>query len=113
MLDPRPHQIEALEALREIAPSGRAIAVMACGTGKTLVGRLAALEQAGVNGLIMLLVPSKELLRQTYEDWQRDVPGGVDGRTLDDGRTIDLGSDLNSAALKALKRRVRARIKEQ
>ncbi|MFE9412276.1 hypothetical protein ACFYN0_26310 [Streptomyces sp. NPDC006704] len=45
-------------------------------------------------------------------DWE-DVFDRVDGRTLDDGRTIDLGSDLNSPALKALKRRVRARIKEQ
>lgn len=78
-MQPRPHQIEALEAIRAIGPSGRALAVLACGTGKTLIGRLAALERAGASGRVMLLVPSKELLRQTYEDWQRDVPGGVDG----------------------------------
>ncbi len=78
-MQPRPHQIEALEAIRAIGPSGRALAVLACGTGKTLIGRMAALERAGTGGRVMLLVPSKELLRQTYEDWQRDVPGGVDG----------------------------------
>ncbi|MDJ0463069.1 DEAD/DEAH box helicase [Streptomyces sp. H27-C3] len=78
-MQPRPHQIEALEAIRSIGPSGRALAVLACGTGKTLIGRMAALERAGDDGRVMLLVPSKELLRQTYEDWQRDVPGGVDG----------------------------------
>ncbi|MFI2616610.1 DEAD/DEAH box helicase family protein [Streptomyces sp. NPDC018584] len=78
-MQPRPHQIEALEAIRAIGPSGRALAVLACGTGKTLIGRMAALERAGADGRVMLLVPSKELLRQTYEDWQRDVSGGVDG----------------------------------
>lgn len=77
-MQPRPHQIEALDAIRGIGPAGRALAVMACGTGKTLVGRLAALERAGDTGIIMLLVPSKELLRQTYQDWHRDVEGGVD-----------------------------------
>lgn len=85
--DARPHQIEALDAIRGIGPSGRALAVMACGTGKTVVGRLAALERAGDTGLVMLLVPSKELLRQTYSDWQRDLPGGVDGLLVySDGR---------------------------
>lgn len=78
-MEPRPHQREALDAIRGIGPSGRALAVLACGTGKTLIGRLAALERAGRDGSIMLLVPSKELLRQTYEDWQREVEGGVEG----------------------------------
>ncbi|KUL44796.1 hypothetical protein ADL22_12700 [Streptomyces sp. NRRL F-4489] len=78
-MQPRPHQIEALEAIRTIGPAGRALTVLACGTGKTLIGRLAALERAGETGRIMLLVPTKPLLRQTYLDWHHDVEGGVDG----------------------------------
>jgi len=66
--EPRPHQADALAAIRRIGPAGRALVVMACGTGKTLVGRRAALERAGADGLVLLLAPSKELLRQTYED---------------------------------------------
>ncbi|ONK13250.1 DEAD/DEAH box helicase [Streptomyces sp. MP131-18] len=75
---PRSHQEEALSAIRGIGPAGRALVVMACGTGKTLVGLLAALERAGDRGVVMVLVPRKALLRQTYLDWRADIPGNVD-----------------------------------
>ncbi|MEU7146979.1 DEAD/DEAH box helicase family protein [Streptomyces sp. NPDC045456] len=74
VMNPRPHQLAALEAIRNIGPTGRALAVMACGTGKTLVGQVAALERVGTTGSVMLLVPSKELLRQTYDNWQQQTP---------------------------------------
>jgi hypothetical protein len=44
-------------------------------------------------------------------DWE-DVWDRLEKRTLDDGRGIDLGGDLGSPALTALKRRVRAARKE-
>ncbi|MGW9067956.1 DEAD/DEAH box helicase family protein [Streptomyces yangpuensis] len=78
-MQPRPHQIEALAAIERLPPEGRGLVVMACGTGKTLVARRAAQKRAGKDGIVMLLVPSKELLRQTYLDWQCDTDGGVDG----------------------------------
>lgn len=40
-------------------------------------------------------------------DWE-DIYDRLERRTLDDGRGIDLGTDLGSPALTALKRRVRA-----
>lgn len=69
----RPHQQEALDAVAAMGPSGRALVVMACGTGKTKVGRDAACVRAGRNGLIMVFVPSKLLVRQTYLDWRADL----------------------------------------
>lgn len=44
-------------------------------------------------------------------DWE-DVFDRIERSPLDDGREIDLGTDLGSAALTALKRRVRAARKD-
>jgi len=44
-------------------------------------------------------------------DWA-DVYDRLERRTLDDGRGINLGTDLGSPALTALKRRVRAARRE-
>jgi hypothetical protein len=44
-------------------------------------------------------------------DWE-NVWDRLEKQTLDDGRGIDLGDDLGSPALTALKRRVRAARKE-
>lgn len=63
-----------------------------------------------------------ELVQQTVDivdgwypegriDWG-DVFDRLERRTLDDGRGIDLGTDLGSPALTALKRRVREARKE-
>lgn len=45
-------------------------------------------------------------------DWE-DVFDRLEGRTLEDGRGIDLGEDLGSPALVTLKRRVRAARRER
>jgi predicted helicase len=83
----RPHQDEALDnilsALRE---HDRATALMACGTGKTLVALWVAEKvaqasslqrqnsQAGMPApLILVLVPSLALLRQTLHEWARET----------------------------------------
>ena len=84
---PLPHQHEALDnilsALRE---HDRATALMACGTGKTLVALWMAENvaqasslrspdaQAGMPApLILVLVPSLALLRQTLHEWARET----------------------------------------
>lgn len=69
-LAPRPHQIDALADLaRAFAIHGRTQLVMACGSGKTLVGRWHA--QAAGCGLTLVLVPSLALLAQTLGEWRR------------------------------------------
>ena len=69
---PLPHQ---LEALSNIVPAlhnnSRASAIMACGTGKTLVA-LWATEQLEAKRVIVLL-PSLALLRQTLHEWLKET----------------------------------------
>ena len=77
-MEPRPHQRDALKAIESIGASGRALVVMACGTGKTKVGRDAAVARAGESGLVMVVVPSKWLVRQTYLDWLSDSDSPLD-----------------------------------
>jgi superfamily II DNA or RNA helicase len=70
--NPLPHQAEAIDnlfsALRE---HDRATALMACGTGKTLVALWVA-ERMRVQN-ILVLVPSLALLRQTLHEWARET----------------------------------------
>lgn len=67
---PRPHQVEALTDLaRALAVHDRCQLVMACGTGKTLIGRWHT--QAAEAALTLVLVPSLTLLAQTLAEWRR------------------------------------------
>jgi predicted helicase len=79
---PQPHQQEALNAiLPTLKKQSRATAVMACGTGKTLVALwvaecctnvgAASAPRTGRN--ILVLVPSLALLRQTLHEWLRET----------------------------------------
>src|SRR6266550_1521467 len=67
-----PHQAQAIDnllpALRE---HDRATALMACGTGKTLVALWVA-QRMGVQN-ILVLVPSLALLRQTLHEWAHET----------------------------------------
>lgn len=68
-LQPRPHQLAALADLTEaFAVHDRVQLVMACGTGKTLVGRWAADRQR--SRLTLVLVPSLALVAQTLTTWR-------------------------------------------
>jgi len=63
-----PHQTEALDdILASLVNSGRATAVMPCGSGKTLVGLWASENMECQN--IIVLVPSLALIRQTLHEW--------------------------------------------
>lgn len=69
-LQPRPHQVEALANLvAAFAVHDRVQLVMACGTGKTLVGRWHA--EASEAREVLVLVPSLALLAQTLREWRR------------------------------------------
>ncbi len=68
-LTPEPHQREALEAiLADLAAGGRSQVVMACGTGKTLLGRWAA--QGHDAQVVAVFCPSLALVAQTIREWR-------------------------------------------
>jgi predicted helicase len=70
--EPRPHQEQAVQAIAEALESNdRVTAVMACGTGKTLVALWLA-ERMGYQQ-ILVLVPSLALMRQTLHEWLRET----------------------------------------
>lgn len=65
---PQPHQTEALDALvPALQTHDRVSAIMACGTGKTLVA-LWVTERLEAKRVLVLL-PSLALLRQTLHEW--------------------------------------------
>jgi predicted helicase len=72
--NPLPHQSEALNdilpALRQPGSDVRAQGIMACGTGKTLVGTWAA-EELGPRTL--LTEPSLALVAQNVREWRANV----------------------------------------
>ena len=72
---PRPHQQEAINsALAHLeAPDTRGTLLMACGTGKTLVGLRVAEAVAGAGGRVLVLAPSLALLSQTLRAWLDDA----------------------------------------
>jgi superfamily II DNA or RNA helicase len=72
-----PDQIEALKRIGEtLVTSDRAHAVMACGTGKTLVALWAA--EALRPKTVLVLLPSLTLLQQTLDEWSRHNSWGRD-----------------------------------
>ena len=72
---PLPHQTKALTDIASaLATHDRATVVMACGTGKTLVGMWAAEGQS--TQTVLVLVPSLALLSQALGDWSRDTSWG-------------------------------------
>ncbi|MFE7114079.1 Helicase associated domain protein [Streptomyces sp. NPDC057654] len=68
---PRPHQEEALRAIRETS-EGRALVVMACGTGKSLVAR--EIADARTASTVLVTVPTLALAEQVYRDWTLRFP---------------------------------------
>ena len=75
---PRParkYQQEAIDsAVAHFAePGTRGKILMACGTGKTLVGLRIAETLAGQGGRVLVLVPSLALLSQTLHAWLTDT----------------------------------------
>ena len=73
--EPLPHQRQALaDIAATLTGHDRATVVMACGTGKTLVGLWAAEQQASHS--VLVLLPSLALLSQALGDWSRHTSWG-------------------------------------
>ena len=72
---PRLHQQDAIDsAVGHLGePGTRGKLLMACGTGKTLVGLRIAEQLAGAGGRVLVLVPSLALLSQTLRAWLDDA----------------------------------------
>ena len=71
---PRPHQIEAAEAIAQgLNDADRGQAIMACGTGKTFTSILVAEELKAKR--ILVLVPSIWLVSQTLSEWAASWQG--------------------------------------
>jgi superfamily II DNA or RNA helicase len=69
---PQPHQTEALDALLPaLETHDRVSAIMACGTGKTLIALWVAERRQASR--ILVLVPSLALLRQILHEWLRET----------------------------------------
>jgi superfamily II DNA or RNA helicase len=69
---PLPHQDEAIkDVLTALKEGDRATALMACGTGKTLVA-LWVTEQMDCQNILVLL-PSLTLVRQTLHEWLKET----------------------------------------
>jgi superfamily II DNA or RNA helicase len=69
---PRPHQAKALADLASgLTDNNRVTAVMACGSGKTLVALWLAEQQEAKR--VLVLVPSLALIRQTLHEWSRET----------------------------------------
>ena len=70
--EPLPHQVEALEAIiAGLDQNDRVTAVMACGTGKTLVSLWLAERMKAKR--ILVLIPSLALVRQTLHEWMKET----------------------------------------
>ncbi|KZX97451.1 MULTISPECIES: DEAD/DEAH box helicase [unclassified Sulfitobacter] len=70
----RPHQIEALEAVRTgLTEADRGKLIMACGTGKTFTSLKIAEDLVGKGGRVLFMVPSLALMSQTVREWTNDT----------------------------------------
>lgn len=68
--DPRPHQREAIEGIESaFAENDRCKAIMACGTGKTLMSLRLAEDYLGGSGIVLFCAPSISLVGQSMREW--------------------------------------------
>ena len=71
---PRPHQTQALEAVRKgFEEADRGKLIMACGTGKTYTGLVIAEALAGRGKRVLFMVPSLSLMSQSVREWTNDA----------------------------------------
>ena len=69
------YQVEALADIKKtLAEHDKATAVMACGTGKTLLALWAAEQE--MPQTVLVLVPSLTLLQQTLLEWSKQTKWG-------------------------------------
>jgi superfamily II DNA or RNA helicase len=92
---PDPHQAEAVDAIADtFADVDRALGLMACGSGKTLVALWTA-ERLNAQ-TVLILLPSLALVRQTLHQWLKNTSlprGGVSFRCVCSDATVSREMD--------------------
>ncbi|MEV0294773.1 Helicase associated domain protein [Nocardia sp. NPDC050710] len=92
------HQVEAVEQVcGELEERGRATAVAACGTGKTVIGAECSLRLVP-DGRVLVLVPTLELLAQTALSYAAhlDVAAGVIVAVCSDRHATDAATKVRA-----------------
>lgn len=94
VFEPRDYQREAIDAIKtELKDHDRALAVMACGTGKTLTS-LRLSEELCPGGTVLFLAPSISLVSQTMRGWVDQVRGRINPYVVcSDGKASKLRDD--------------------
>lgn len=91
-----PHQVQAQTALlEELVSADRATALMACGTGKTLLGQRTA-ESLGAE-LTLVMLPSIGLVAQTCREWRRNALRPTAWVAVCSDRTAGVDDDISTA----------------
>jgi superfamily II DNA or RNA helicase len=91
-IKPLPHQQEALAAITtEFTRHPRTTAILACGTGKTLIGLWTA-ERLQARRVLVLL-PSLSLVRQTLHAWAQAAAGAFAWQCVCSDESVDRGLD--------------------
>jgi superfamily II DNA or RNA helicase len=85
-----PWQADALKVWQQ--RGGRGVVEAVTGTGKTMVGVAAALDELGRRGQVLVLVPTVELMHQWVAELASWVPGGRAIGWLGDGSSDSLAS---------------------
>lgn len=95
----RPHQQEAIKAaLGHFARGDRAQVVMACGTGKTLVGQRVAESLAPGHGVTLVLCPTISLTHQSRREWQQAAAVPFEALTVCTAADIDAVDAMMASA---------------
>lgn len=94
VFEPRDYQREAIDAIKtELKDHDRTLAVMACGTGKTLTS-LRLSEELCPGGTVLFLAPSISLVSQTMRGWVDQVRGRINPYVVcSDGKASKLKDD--------------------
>lgn len=80
---PKDHQVKAIEKTIEyFKENDRGKLIMACGTGKTYTSLLISEKQTNLEGLVLFLVPSIALMRQTLKEWSAFVSTDIHAKCI-------------------------------
>lgn len=72
--DPRPHQVEAIAAITStFSHHDRCKAIMACGTGKTLMSLRLTEQLLPAAGTVLFCAPSISLVSQSMREWMKQT----------------------------------------
>ncbi|MGP9843321.1 DEAD/DEAH box helicase [Brachybacterium sp. 107] len=101
---PRRHQMAAIDDVRNgLAENDRGKLIMACGTGKTFTSLKIAEDLVGVDGTVLFLVPSLQLLSQSLREWMAqsevDIRPFAVCSDVRVGRRMDDSGDLSTIDL--------------